>query len=178
MEQSFRSEDIHLRETKVIANVLVFWLIENPRESHRVDTVLVNTRIQACKINIGNLLVFCHFGVQGRSASSTPKKRVSRLKRWNEFKVFQEFGELGISFFLSGEVAPPHFSHGVPCVTEDGRFLQGCLIHFTHGSIGMAEALYVSLLWITFTASVKNATLVLVHSIAGCVIAIHVVRLG
>ena len=42
----------------------------------------------------------------------------------------------------------------------------------------MAEALQVSLLRVTFKASVKDATLVLVDRIAGSVKTIHVVSLG
>ena len=92
--QPLGSEDVYLCDAKVLIDVLVFGLINNLWEADRIGAILVDAGVQGCEIHITDFFVLSRFRVQGGSARSTPKERVSRLKRWDKFKCFEEFCEL------------------------------------------------------------------------------------
>ena len=77
MVQAFRRQDIYLRETKVIVNVLVFRLIKNPRKSHWIRSIFVNTWVQRRKIHIADLFIFIGFEYRV-AAPVRPSKNASR----------------------------------------------------------------------------------------------------
>ena len=104
-----------------------------------------------------------------------PKKASPGSSGGTSSKLSRKVWSSGSVFFLLGKVAPPFFNHCVASISEDCG-LQTCgFIDLFDGSVWMAVSFLLTAEGETSFTTMKNASLILVHCIAVCMITIHIV---
>ena len=102
-------------------------------------------------------------------------ERTATLDQLNELKTraLSNFVVVVVMFF-----AAPFFNHGVASVSQDCSLQTGGFVDLFDGSVWMAVSFLLTVEGETSFTTVKNASVILVHCIAVCMITIHIVGLS
>ena len=134
MVETIRWNDFAFNDTKVTTDIGSIGLRDECGVTSRINTRLVDPRVQRSVINVVNLLGGCDVVIQLDSIGASPTEGVTRIEGFIEFESIDISADVVLVLFQPGPLAFPHLDHVVaPCLEDSGSLLR-FFIDVIHGA--------------------------------------------